>query len=77
LRQRLTEAFGGMTAFVRAPADGAWRNHEDVIEQDEIVIVETMVETLDHAWWAQLKSDLEAQLGEDDILIRAHKVERL
>ena len=29
LAQRLTERFGGVTSFTRAPGEGRWKNHGD------------------------------------------------
>lgn len=77
VRQMLIDRFGGVTAFTRAPADGAWRDSNDRVEHDQIVILETMVETLDPAWWRQIRTDLETRLGEEEILIRSHPIQKL
>jgi hypothetical protein len=78
LRVVLTEQFGGFTAFTRAPAQGAWRApHTGQIEHDELIVVEVMTETLDRAWWAHMRADLESALKQKEILIRAHEVQKL
>lgn len=77
LRQQLTEKFGGVTAFTRSPARGAWRNPENTVEMDDIVVIETMADSIDHAFWRQLRADLMRELDERDILIRAHEVQKI
>ena len=38
VRRDLTERFGGVTAFVRAPAQGLWKEVADDINRDEVVM---------------------------------------
>ena len=76
LRSRLLKAHGGVTVFGRAPGEGLWRNGGKV-EADEVVIFEVMVEGLDRAWWSALRAELEVQLGQDEIVVRAAPIERL
>jgi hypothetical protein len=76
LTTQLTDRFGGATAFVRSPGEGLWQD-DSAIVKDEIVVVEVMCETIDHAWWRSLREDLETRLGEKEIVVRAHAVERL
>jgi hypothetical protein len=47
------------------------------VETDEVVILEVMAETLDRAWWAGLRQRLERDLDQQEVLIRAHAVERI
>jgi hypothetical protein len=78
LRVLLMAEFGGFTAFSRAPAQGAWRAPgSGQVEQDDVIVVEVMCEALDRAWWAKLKTDLEQTLKQQDLLIRAHTVQKL
>lgn len=70
LQKTLTDRFGGVTAYTRAPAEGWWATGE-THAKDDIVIVEVMVETLDEAWWHALKLQLERDLKQDEIIIRA------
>ena len=48
VRGELTEKFGGLTAFTRAPAEGVWRD-EGRTQRDEVVVLEVMAAELDRA----------------------------
>jgi hypothetical protein len=77
VRHQLTERFGGVTAHLRAPAAGAWKDDEGDVARDDVVIVEVMADALDRAWWADYRRALEAAFRQDEILIRATLIERL
>jgi hypothetical protein len=77
VRHQLTERFGGVTAHLRAPAAGAWKNDEGDVDRDDVVIVEVVADELDRAWWAGYREQLESRFRQDEILIRATAVERL
>jgi hypothetical protein len=78
LRDLLTQRFGGLTAFLRAPADGIWHDMEaGGIARDEIAVIEVMAETIDRRWWAGLREDLEERLGQKELVIRSIAAERL
>lgn len=68
---KLTERFGGLTAFTRAPAEGHWRDKSDSSLRDDIVVFEVMVEEIDKAWWRDYREALEAQFSQESVLIRA------
>ena len=72
----LTERFGGVTAYTRAPAEGRWQDDQGV-RHDEIVILETMVESLDASWWDNYRLQLERDFKQDEIVVRAIPIERL
>lgn len=76
LSQRLTERFGGVTSFARSPAQGRWKTGE-ATEHDDIAVLEVMADDLDREWWSELRADLMREFRQDDIVIRAHIVERL
>jgi hypothetical protein len=76
LRHRLTEQFGGLTAFSRSPAKGFFKDDGDVV-QDDIVVFEVVTEKLDSGWWKQLKAGLENDFRQDEILIRASQIQLL
>jgi len=65
----LADRFGGATAYSRAPADGVWKGDHG-LERDRILVIEVMLEALDEAWWRAYRSRLEAELGQEQILIR-------
>jgi hypothetical protein len=77
IRQELTDRFGGVTAFMRAPAVGLWADQEGKVRRDDIVVFEVMTDALDREWWAACRRRLEAELAQDSILIRAASVEVL
>jgi hypothetical protein len=77
VRHTLTERFGGVTAHLRAPAAGAWKDDEGDVARDDVVIVEVMDEDVDRAWWAGYRGTLEDRFRQDEIVIRATAIERL
>jgi hypothetical protein len=77
VRRELTERFGGVTAHLRAPAAGAWKDDDGDVDHDDVVIVEVMADALDRAWWARYRAELESRFRQDEILIRATECERL
>ena len=77
LRRELTDRFGGVTAHLRAPAAGAWKDEEGDVARDDVVIVEVMVDELDRAWWAGYRSRLEERLRQEEVMIRALPCDRL
>ncbi len=76
-RAELTEVFGGVTAFVRSPALGAWEDDDGAVRRDEVVLLEVMTAHLDHGWWAHYRWQLEQRFDQDEVLVRAMQVERL
>ena len=76
VRETLTETFGGITTYSRAPAEGRWDNGHRV-ERDDIVVFEAMTPALDPHWWASYRQQLERQFSQDQILIRASELRLL
>ena len=77
VRDELTDQFGGVTAFVRAPAVGAWEDDAGRVQRDEVVLVEVMATQLDHGWWAAYRLQLQRRFRQDEVLVRAMGTERL
>lgn len=77
LRETLTAQFGGLTAFTRSPAEGLWRANDQLVRNDDIVVFEVMLGELDPSWWSELRRTLEEDFQQDEIVIRAHAIERL
>jgi hypothetical protein len=73
----MTERFGGVTAYTRAPAEGRWRDGGDGTARDEILVHEVMTETLDCEWWRDYRGRLEERFDQDRIVVRAHEIEVL
>ena len=72
----LTERFGGVTAYNRAPAQGRWESRGKV-EHDEIVVMEVMADSLDRGWWQNFRSELERRFSQDRLIVRAETIELL
>lgn len=77
VRQELTEKFGGVTAYQRAPASGVWKRTEGEVDVDEVVMVEVVVETFNREWWTQYRQDLERRFAQDAIHARAMAIDLL
>ena len=76
VRVRLTDLFGGLTAYTRAPAEGLW-NTGGTVKRDDIVVIEVMAPSLDRAFWADYRRELEERFHQDEIVIRAQTYEAL
>jgi hypothetical protein len=74
VRAELLRAFGGVTAYLQSPAQGVWRNEDQQTSQDEVVLVEVMIGTIDRSWWSNYRDELEVRFGQHEMLIRAHEV---
>jgi hypothetical protein len=72
----LTVRFGGLTSFVRSPAEGRWAR-EDQTDYDEIIVLEVMTAALDRDWWRAMRANLEAELRQKEIVIRVQQIERI
>jgi hypothetical protein len=74
-RTELVEKFGGVTAYLRAAASGAWINDRGILERDELVMVEVIVETFDRDWWQSYAGRLATRFAQDEVHIRALPLE--
>jgi hypothetical protein len=77
IRDELTERFGGLTAYARAPAQGLWQEPEGPPKRDDIIVYEVMTDTLDREWWRDYRRKLERRFAQDELVIRSQTVERL
>lgn len=77
IRDELTERFGGLTAYTRAPAQGLWQESDGPPKRDDIVVYEVMTDTLDRAWWRVYRRTLEQRFAQEELVIRSQAVERL
>lgn len=76
VKDELSERFGGLTAYTRAPAEGRWQDGAEKV-YDEMVIYEVMVDTVDAEWWLAYRHTLEARFRQGEIVIRALPMSRL
>ena len=77
VRGELTERFGGLTVYTRAPAEGMWKLNDNHTTRDDIVIFEVMTSQLEPTWWRSYRHDLEARFRQDVIVIRAQPTQLL
>ena len=77
VRRELTEKFGGLTAYTRAPAEGLWNDEAGVQTRDDIIVYEVMTDVVDAAWWKRFRERLELQFEQREVLVRAHAVTKL
>lgn len=78
VKAELVERFGGLTAFTRSPADGLWNEGGGTsAERDLVLLFEVMADELDSRWWADYRSRLERDFGQESIMIRASRTQTL
>jgi hypothetical protein len=77
VRAELTARHGGVTAYLRSPASGVWRDDQGTVAQDEVVMVEVVVADLDRAWWTAYGRELETRFRQSELHVRALACERL
>ena len=75
VRVELTEKFGGVTAYSRSPATGLWKNDDETIERDQVIMVEVVVEVFDREWWMAYREQLEQRFGQEEVHARALAME--
>ena len=76
-REELVAKFTGVTAYMRAPAQGLWTAPGGRVERDEMVMIEVLTENLDRAWWRQYGVELARRFRQKEIHIRALPAESL
>ena len=74
IKSQLTDRFGGVTAFLQSPAEGAWKPESRAIIHDRVAIFEVMVRDVDTAWWRGYRQQLETELEQEQILARLYQV---
>jgi hypothetical protein len=74
IEKELTEVFGGVTAYPRAPASGVWKQDDDETKRDELIVYEIMAQKIDKVWWKSFREKLERIFKQERILIRSHEI---
>ena len=77
VRDELTRAFGGVTAYQRAPATGLWEAPDGDVERDDVLLFEVLVDTLDRGWWSAYAAELARRFRQHEVMVRACPCERL
>ncbi|GAB7027733.1 hypothetical protein [Geotalea toluenoxydans] len=74
VRDELAEHFGGITTYVRSPAEGLWKEGKTSTVRDEIVIYEVMTKELDRSWWKEFRERLELLFRQESLVVRASHI---
>ena len=77
VRRTLAEKFGGVTAFLRSPAVGLWKDDDDDVSHDEVVMFEVISAELDRDWWAKYRKELQERFRQEELLVWASSITRL
>lgn len=77
VERTLTEKFGGVTAYPRAPASGRWKGSDAEEQHDDLIVYEVMSDGLDESWWQNYRSELEEAFRQERVLIRSQSVRLL
>jgi len=70
LEQKLIKNFGGLSIYAQNPVSGSWRK-KGQLEKDKMMVFEVMVPVFNEKFWKKLKTSLEKQFGQKEILIRS------
>jgi hypothetical protein len=73
IQEELSEMFGGLTAYSRAPAKGIWKPGESET-RDDIIVLEVMADRLDTKWWKNFRHRTETLLRQDKLVVRAQEI---
>lgn len=76
VKVKLTQEFGGVTAYVHSPAEGRWRNAGAEAE-DDMIMYEVATDNLDTEWWAQYRIVLMSRFQQKELMLRALPMQRL
>ena len=74
VRNELSDRFGGLTAYSRAPAEGRWHDQGITTHDD---IMEGMTDGVDTEWWRAYRKSLETRFKQTVIVVRAQMVSLL
>lgn len=77
LSAELKERFGGVTIYSRSPAKGIWKTENEQTSQDELLIYEVLINKKETDFWLKLKTKLEKQLKQQEILILLSNTRKL
>ena len=67
--EELIKRYGGVTVYMRAPADGQWVSKGGKTK-DQMITVEVMARQLTLSWWKQYQKNLQARFRQEIIVIR-------
>jgi hypothetical protein len=76
VKRELSECFGGVTVYPRAPASGVWKEEAEKTE-DDLVVFEVMTPNVDNEWWQSYGERLEKIFHQEKVIVRAYDIELL
>lgn len=76
-RRELVDRFGGLTAYMRTPAQGVWTSPDGDRAHDDVVMVEVVAPEFDRAWWRDYSRTLARRFAQEAIHVRALQVDVL
>ncbi len=74
VKEELTEKFGGLTIYTRMPVTGLWKENEQKVTRDEIVIYEIVADDIDNQFWGDYKLFLQEVFKQDEVMIRCSDI---
>lgn len=77
VEHEMTQRFGGVTSYLRAPAAGAFRNSRGSVMEDDVAVFEVMCSELDRRYWSRYREQLTALFAQEELVVRAMPIERL
>ena len=69
VKEELAREFDGVTAYLRAPAEGLWKQGQNA-SHDDIVIFEVMADEMSLDRWRERRRALELRFRQDRVVIR-------
>ena len=75
-RDALVERFDGVTAYVRAPAKGLWKD-QGKTTRDDMIILEVMVRRVDRKWWNEHRHKLQKRFKQKELVVRSQDIKLL
>jgi hypothetical protein len=70
IKKEFTDRFGGVTAFVQSPAEGAWKAATSEVVEDRVVVLQVMADEINQQYWRDFRRQLEHELRQEEILVR-------
>jgi hypothetical protein len=70
-RGELVEAFGGVTAYMHASAEGIWTTPDGARDVDRVVMVEVVAPAFDRRWWQRYVAVLAGRFSQDTVHVRS------
>jgi hypothetical protein len=69
VKNELAQRFDGVTAYIRAPEEGVWKQNQK-LSSDDIVVLEVMTEKVDVAEWTARRQQYEKGFRQKKVIVR-------